>query len=179
MTGGDWVSTSAPYVAPRRAGQPDAWSEEARQRGGRGSQRIVAAGEVPAPPEVAAGLGATEGEAVVVRRRVMLLDGTPVELTDTYYPVDVALGTPLAGKAKIPGGAVTYLASQGHEPRRVHEEVYARLATPDERTALQLAPGEPVLCMVRVTQDATRPYQVDVSVFRAEGQRLRYDMRIG
>lgn len=179
MTGGQWVSTSAPYVTPRREGQADAWSEEARQRGGHGAQRVVAAGEVGAPPEVAAGLGVAEGEGVVVRRRVMLLDGTPVELTDTYYPVDVARGTPLAGKAKIRGGAVTYLASQGYEPRRVHEEVYARLAAPEECEALQLDAGEPVLCMLRVTEGAARAYQVDVSVFRAAGQRLRYDMRIG
>jgi DNA-binding GntR family transcriptional regulator len=164
MTGGDWVSTSAPYLTPRRAGQADAWSEEARLRGGRGTQRIVAAGEVAAPPEVATGLGVAEAESVVVRRRVMLLDGTPVELTDTYYPVDVARGTPLAGKAKIPGGAVTYLASVGFAPRRVHEEVYARLAAPEECAALQLALGEPVLCILRVTGDATRAYQVDVSV---------------
>lgn len=178
MTRGDWVSASAPYVAPRRAGERDAWTEEAKQRGGHGSQRIVHAGEVLAPAEVATALGMEPGEAVVVRRRVMLLDGVPVELTDTYYPVNVARGTRLAETSKIPGGAVTLLATLGFEPRRVHEEVSARLADADERQALELPVGAPVLCMTRVTEDAACPFQVDISVFPAAGQRLRYDMRI-
>lgn len=179
MTSGDWVSTSASYVAPRRAGERDAWTEEAEQRGGRGSQLIVHAGEVPVPAEVAAGLGVEPGAAVVVRRRVMLLDGAPVELTDTYYPVDIARGTRLAETSKIPGGAVTLLASLGFEPRRIHEEVFARLAEASEGEALELPAGAPVLCMTRVTEDDSRPFQVDVSVFPAAGQRLRYEMRIG
>lgn len=179
MTSGDWVSTSVPYVTPRRAGQADVWTEEAAREGRRGTQRIVGAGEVAAPPEVAAGLGVRAGEPVVVRRRVMLLDGEPVELTDSYYPVDVARGTPLAATAKIPGGAVTLLAAFGFAARHVQEEVYARLAGPEERAALELAVGAPVLCMTRVTDDGSRAFQVDVSVFSAAGQRLRYDMRIG
>lgn len=179
MTSGDWVSTSSPYVAPRRDGQGDAWTEEASRRGLRGSQRIVHAGEVPAPPEVAAGFGVSEGDTVVVRRRVMLLNGSPVELTDTYYPVGVARGTRLAETTKIPGGAVTLLASLGFETQQVHEEVYARLVSTAEREALDLAHGDPVLCMTRVTEGGAGPFQVDVSVFPAAGQRLRYDLRIG
>jgi GntR family transcriptional regulator len=179
MTSGDWVSTALPYVAPRQQGQADAWTEEAERRGRRGTQRIVHAGVVPAPEEVAEGLGTRAGEAVVVRRRVMLLDGSPVELTDTYYPADLARGTRLAGTTKIPGGAVTLLASMGYRPRHIREEVHARLAGPDERAALGLAEGDPVLCMIRVTADDSHPFQVDLSVFPAAGQRLRYDMRIG
>ncbi|WNI19656.1 GntR family transcriptional regulator [Actinacidiphila sp. ITFR-21] len=168
-----------PYVAPRRDSQGDAWTEEASRRGRRGSQRIVHAGEVPAPREVATVFGMSEGEAVVARRRVMMLDGSPVELTDTYYPLSIAGGTRLTETAKIPGGAVTLLASLGFEPKQVHEEVHARLATAAEREALELAVGEPLLCMTRVTEGVSGPFQVDVSVFPASGQRLRYDMRIG
>jgi DNA-binding GntR family transcriptional regulator len=102
-----------------------------------------------------------------------------VELTDTYYRAELARGTRLAEASKIPGGAVTLLASLGFEPRRIHEEVFARLADTGEREALDLPTGAPVLCMARVTEDASRPFQVDVSVFPAAGQRLRYDLRIG
>lgn len=179
MTSGDWVSTSAPYVAPRRDGQPDAWTEEVQGRGGKGGQRIVHAGEVAAPADVADGLGVPVGETVVVRRRVMYLDDSAVELTDTYYPLDLAHGTPLARTAKIPGGAVTLLASMGHTARRVHEEVYARTRDDAEAATLTLAAHEPVLCLTRVTEDDSGPFQVDVSVFPAARQRLRYDLRIG
>lgn len=96
----DWVSTSMPYLTARGKGQPDAWGAEA---GKRGSQRIVHAGEVAAPAEVAEALGVAEGDAVVVRRRMMFFDGRPCELTDTYYPLDIAGGPVLPGRPRSPG----------------------------------------------------------------------------
>lgn len=73
-------------------------------RGAGRAQRITQAGEVNAPSEVAERLGGAAGEPVVVRRRVMYMDGVPTELTDTYYPLGEARGTPLAGAQKIPWG---------------------------------------------------------------------------
>jgi DNA-binding GntR family transcriptional regulator len=177
---GDWVSTSMPYLAPRAKGQDDAWAEEAASRGRRGTQRIVFAGELPAGEEAAALLGLTTGEPLVVRRRVIELDGEPCELTDTYYPVDIARGTPLAGTAKIRGGAVTLLAELGHVGVRVREDVTARLATDEERGILALSPGLPVLHLARQVLDGRdRPIQADLMVMPAHRQRLRYEMRIG
>lgn len=46
----EWVSTSMPYLTPREKGQSDAWGAETAARGRRGSQRIVHAGEIAAPP---------------------------------------------------------------------------------------------------------------------------------
>lgn len=40
-----------PYLTPRDKGQGDAWSADAATQGRRGTQRIVHAGEVPAPTE--------------------------------------------------------------------------------------------------------------------------------
>ncbi|GGR14797.1 hypothetical protein WEB32_20620 [Streptomyces netropsis] len=53
MTTGEWISSSMPYLKPRDAGQPEAWAAEAAAKGRPGSQRIVHAGEVPAPTEIA------------------------------------------------------------------------------------------------------------------------------
>lgn len=180
MSDSRWVSASVPYLTPREPGQPDAWAAEAAARGRRGTQRIVRAGEVPAPAEVARLLGVEDGAAVVVRSRVILLDDEPSELTDTYYPVDIARGTALAGTAKIPGGAVTLLARLGHPGALVREDVTADLADDEERTALRTAPDEPVLRLTRVTLDRDdRPVQVDRMVMPARRQRLRYEIRIG
>ena len=177
MSSSDWVSSSVPYVVPRAKGEGDAWQDEAAAKGGVGSQRIVRAGDMPAPSEVAALLSIGDGADVVVRQRVIYLDDRPTELTDTYYPVDVARGTRLEGTAKIRGGAVTLLAELGYTARRVREEVSARMSTEAERQVLALTDVEPVLCMTRVTLDVTgRPFQVDVSVFPASGQRLRYEL---
>ncbi|MEV0277350.1 UTRA domain-containing protein [Streptomyces sp. NPDC050610] len=180
MSDSTWVSTSMPYLTPRREGQSDAWGAEAAARGGKGDQRITHAGEVPASEEVADLLGVAVGDAVVVRRRVIQLDGDPCELTDTHYPAGIARGTRLAEKGKIPGGAVTHLAELGHVGVRVREDVTARMPTADEREALRLGRDEPVLRLSRVTLDGDdRPIQADLMVMPAHRQRLRYETRIG
>lgn len=175
-----WVSTSMPYLTPREKGQGDAWTADAAAQGRRGTQRILHAGEVPAPAEVARLLGVPEGDPVVVRRRLILLDDEPNELTDTYYPAAIARGTGLAGTAKIPGGAVTLLAGLGHVGVLVREDVTAGTPDEQERTALQTAPDEPVLRITRVTLDRNdQPIQVDRMVMPAGRQQLRYEIRIG
>lgn len=136
------ASTSARYLAAGGAGG-DAWAAEARAEGRRGTQRIVQAGEVPAPELVAVRLGVEPGQAVIARRRIMYADDEPCELTDTYYPASIARGTALAGTAKIRGGAVRLLAELGHVGAWVEEDVTARLPTPDEATTLALSGSEP------------------------------------
>ncbi|MEU6140112.1 UTRA domain-containing protein [Streptomyces sp. NPDC047081] len=180
MSASSWVSTSMPYLSPREQGQGDAWSADAAAQGRRGTQRIVHAGEVPAPAEVARLFGIPEGEPVVVRQRLILLDGEPNELTDTYYPAAIARGTALAGTAKIPGGAVTLLARLGHAGALVREDVRAGMPDEAERDALQTAPDEPVLRLTRLTLNRDdRPIQVDRMVMPALRQQLRYEIRIG
>ncbi|MCT9138939.1 GntR family transcriptional regulator [Streptomyces violarus] len=180
MSTSKWISTSTPYLTPRERSKGDAWSADAAAQGRRGTQRIVHAGEVPAPAEVARLLGTPDGEPVVVRRRLILLDDEPNELTDTYYPVGIARGTPLAGTARIRGGAVTLLAELGHVGALVREDVTATLPEKDEQEALRLAPAEPVLRLTRLTLDRDdRPVQVDRMVMAASRHQLRYEIRIG
>ncbi|MFF8461343.1 GntR family transcriptional regulator [Streptomyces albidoflavus] len=173
------ASTSARYLAAGGAGG-DAWAAEARAEGRRGTQRIVQAGEVPAPELVAVRLGVEPGQAVIARRRIMYADDEPCELTDTYYPASIARGTALAGTAKIRGGAVRLLAELGHVGAWVEEDVTARLPTPDEATTLALSGSEPLLQLVRLTEDAEgRPIQLDVMAMAPRRQRLRYRFRAG
>ncbi|MEU8784694.1 UTRA domain-containing protein [Streptomyces sp. NPDC048637] len=180
MNSAEWVTTSVPYLAPRAPGQRDAWSAETAAKGRRGSQRIVQAGEVAAPGEIAELLGVGPGDHVVVRRRIMYLDGQPCELTDTYYPLAIAQGTRLAGTAKIAGGAVTLLAELGYVGVRAREDVTARLPSEEEAAALEAEPSQPVLQLLRLTLDTRdRPLQADRMVMPAQRQRLRYDVRIG
>ncbi|QIK08598.1 UTRA domain-containing protein [Streptomyces sp. Je 1-4] len=180
MNSPEWITTSVPYLAPREPGQRDAWSAETAAKGRRGSQRIVQAGEVAAPGEIAELLGVRPGDRVVVRRRIMSLDGRPCELTDTYYPLSIAQGTRLAGTAKIAGGAVTLLAELGYVGVRAREDVTARLPSDEEATALESELSQPVLQLLRLTLDAqNRPVQADRMVMPAQLQRLRYDVRIG
>ncbi|UQX00701.1 UTRA domain-containing protein [Streptomyces sp. RerS4] len=180
MSDSEWISTSMPYLTPRAAGAADAWTEEAQGTGRQAGQRIVHAGQTVAPAFVSLMLGLTDGGRVVVRRRVIELDGEPIELTDTYYPADIAAGTPLADTGKIRGGAVTLLASLGHVGVRVVEDVTARVPSDEEREQLRLCAGEPVLQLARTTYDAAnRAIQADVMVMPSGRGQLRYEIRIG
>ncbi|MEU8778808.1 UTRA domain-containing protein [Streptomyces sp. NPDC048606] len=180
MGASGWTSTSMPYLTPRAGGSADAWTQETRDAGRRGGQRVVYAGEAAAPAAVALMLDLAEGDLVIVRRRVIELDGEPTELTDTYYPVDVAAGTALARAGKIRGGAVTLLAALGHVGARVVEEVTARAPSEEERGLLRMDAGEPVLRLARATRDAAgRAIQAEVMVMPAGRGRLRYEIEVG
>ncbi|MFI1225768.1 MULTISPECIES: UTRA domain-containing protein [unclassified Streptomyces] len=179
MGEGEVISASTRYLTPADGGG-DVWSAEAAAAGRRGTQKIVSAGEITAPERVADLLAVGRGGLVVARRRIMHLDGEPCELTDTYYPVEIARGTGLAATAKIRGGAVRLLAELGHSGVRAQEDVAARMPSESERADLDLKADEPVLELTRLTLDADgRPVQVDVMVMPPRGQNLRYEIRIG
>ncbi|MGO4748805.1 UTRA domain-containing protein, partial [Streptomyces sp. 2MCAF27] len=63
MAGDAWISTSMPYLRSAGGGRGDAWGEEAAAHGRRGTQRIVQAGETPAPEVVARLLEVEAGAA--------------------------------------------------------------------------------------------------------------------
>jgi GntR family transcriptional regulator len=178
-TSGEWVSVSVPYLRPRSPGEPDAWSEETAQQGRTGKQRLREVAEVVPPLSVAQALNSPSGETVVVRRRVVLLDEQPVELTDSYYPASVARGTRLAQPRKIPGGAITLLAELGYRPHQVHEDVSARPPNAEEQQLLALRHDEWVLVLSRlVMTDSRLPIEASVMTMTANGRHLRYQLTV-
>lgn len=175
----EWVSVSTPYLRPRSPGEPDAWTEETVQQGRTGRQLLREVREVLPPSRVAEAIKSPAGEMVVVRRRIMLLDEHPVELTDSYYPGSIARGTPLAEPKKIPGGAITLLAELGYRPRHVHEDVSAQRPSAEERQLLTLGHDEWVLVLSRlVIADGSLPIEMSVMIMVAQGRHLRYQLTV-
>lgn len=175
-----WVVSSVEYLSPQEAGQADAWSKEAAAAGRAGTQRLRdVAVEVP-PPAVASALSLTPGTSAVVRRRTMLLDGQPVELTDSWYPTEIAEETALAATGKIKGGAVTLLAGMGYSVHEAWEDITFRGATEDEAAELGLAVGTPVIVLSRTCLNAEGvAFEASVMVMVAEGRHLRYRLVLG
>ncbi|RBQ16520.1 UbiC family transcriptional regulator [Spongiactinospora rosea] len=169
-----WINASAPYMDPR-PGRADAWTDEAAQRGHVGMQQLREVAEVEAPPEVAEAFDTPSGDAVVVRRRVVLLDGRPVELVDSYYPSTVARGTRIADPRKVPGGVVTLLAEMGYRPESIEEDVHARPASTQERQLLHLGERDWVLVLARLLRTrGGMPYEMSVMTMSAYERHLRY-----
>lgn len=169
------TTDSLAYVTARKEGQADAWTEEAKQRGG---QRLTEVAEVSPPEEVAAALQLPADDKTVVRRRAILLDDDIIELADSYYPSAIARGTGLAEKRKIKGGAPTLLAELGYDARHVSEDLDFREADEFERTALALPEGASILRLLRTTctEDGS-PFEVQLMVMKAP-RRLHYEIEV-
>lgn len=169
----------ASYMAPSTDGEPYRWVAEAAKRSQRGGSKILEVSEVQPPARVARALGLLEGGLAVMRHRVMLLDDEPVELARSYYPPEVALGTRLADRRKIPGGSPTLLAEMGLRPCEQADEIVARPATTEEYVALELPGDVPVLETFRVVySEGRRPVEVSVLVKGCHLYKLGYHLPI-
>lgn len=176
----EWVTASAPYLAPRTAGEPDPWAQEAARAGLTGRHHLTVVERRSVPDVVAVRLGIDSGAAAVLRRRVVTLDERPVEVSDSWYPLAVADGTALAEAKPIRGGASRLLADLGYLPVRHTEDV--GVCDPPAEIAALLGP-ESVLELIRTSYTETdMPFEVAVMLMTREmapGQprRLRYELR--
>lgn len=134
--------------------------------------KLLEVAEVQAPVDVAAALGE---DAAALRRRRTDRDGAPVELSWSYYPLSIAVGTALTRRGKIPGGAPRVLAELGYPEREFVDRVSARPPTTEEAEGLDM-PGEvPVLRQFRVVySDDARPVEVSIIVKPAHLYELKY-----
>ncbi|MCG5216197.1 UTRA domain-containing protein [Streptosporangium sp. KLBMP 9127] len=119
--------------------------------------------EVEPPADVAAALRDERG--AVLRHRLLVHDGDPVELSWSYYPSSIAAGTPLAGRGRIRGGVPQVLADLGHPQRQFTDRVSVRPPTTEEAEGLGLPEGVPVFRQFRVIySDDMRPVEVSVLI---------------
>jgi GntR family transcriptional regulator len=112
------------------------------------SYELLDVAEVVPPVAVADAFGGAAG--VIMRYRLMRLDGAPVELSWSYYPLNIATGTALSERRRIKGGAAALLGTFGFAPARYEETVSARLPTTAELEVLELPDDVPVLRHFRV-----------------------------
>jgi GntR family transcriptional regulator len=112
---------------------------------------------------------------VVARRRRYLLDDTPVELAESFVPLDIAAGTEIEQPDSGPGGIYARIEERGHRLAEFIEEISGRMPTPDERRRLNLSAGEPVLLLTRRALDSTgRVVEVTDTVKAASRYLLEY-----
>lgn len=169
----DWWPGTFEHQASRRdtveAGA-DAWAADVKAQGHEPRQEVDVSIVVP-PPRVAAELKTPDGELVVVRRRRRFVDGALVQLADSYYPLEVANGTPIMtpGDVVIPGGL---MAAAGHRQRRYVDDIISRMATRAEQVLMGLGAVTPMIEHLRVGYNvANQPVRVIITT--APGDKLR------
>jgi len=113
---------------------------------------------------------------VVVRQSHLRLDQEPWSLVASYYPMDMASGTPLEQAGQMEQSAGLVLAELGHQPVGYRDDIYARMPDPTEAEFFQLASAVPVTVVRRIAYDASRPIRLTMYVYRADQVRLRHEM---
>ena len=118
--------------------------------------------EGPAPDEVALALRLEDGAPVVVRDRLYLVDGEPVQAAVSYLPADLVRDSLIAQEDTGPGGTYARLADLGVRPVRFVEELRTRMPSEEETARLRLPEATPVVEVYRTALTADdRPVEVN------------------
>lgn len=153
-------AAAQPLVERSLPTQPDVrasaslYLAEADGQGFAASRRMLDVGTEPCPAGVAAGHGATAGDPVFVRRKLMLADGVPVRIATSYFPLALAEGSPLEAPDFVPGGLQEALEGMGCRFGRADETLTARMPSSYESEMLELVSGVPVVAVLRSSYDA-------------------------
>jgi len=176
----EWITSSRPYLAPRDPASPDPWQEEAARAGRVGAHRLILVERQTPPARVSLLLGIDPGAPAILRRRVVTLDGKPVEIADSWYPAAIADGTALAENSPIKGGALRALAELGCTASR-HIEELAVIDTP--LPLRELLQDSPVFELTRTSYTTSEvPFEVAVMLMSRDmapgvPRRFQYELR--
>lgn len=133
---------------------------------------------VPCPYDVAHLLQIDPGSEVLMRDRVMgePETGTAFQLATSYIPASIARGTQITEADTGPGGIYARFEEMGHH-LHWYEAISARMPTPAETELLKLAPGVPLLCIIRTTSSSTGT-ALEVNDTRMDAERFEVGSRI-
>lgn len=160
----------------RLASRRDTFSQQIEAQGKRARQ-VSTVEVVPATTEIASHLALEANQPVAVRRRVMYADEEPLQLGDSYYPLDIVQGSEIMDEADVKRGTDQVLEELGHTPTRYEDEITWRMPTVEEATKLRLGAGIPVGRLLRTSIDqAERPVEVYQVILPGDRHVLLYEV---
>lgn len=169
---------STRYLAKARPAQTPPMRAEAAEQDFRQEQEVLGVGITPAPPEVAERLGVLEGEQIIARSFLLTLDGDPVQTAVSYFPDALIDDAVLRAPDKVPGGTHEYLRhAYGFDLTYGTEDLSGRMPSPEEAKVLRLAPGTPVVDLIR-TIYASGDIPVEVTIFVCAADRYVFRYRV-
>lgn len=166
----------AASLAPAGTGEPHRWPSEAARHGTHARSVILDVAESRPPADVRDALGLPADGTALLRSQLLLIDDEPAELVASYYPLGIAVGTPMMDRRKIKGGTPVLLTELGHPPRLSVDRVSARIPTHEQYEALRLTSSLPVLRTLRVVYtDLERPIEATIMVKAGHLYELQYE----
>jgi GntR family transcriptional regulator len=130
----------------------------------------------PASPSVAEKLEIASGDLTVVRRRQGSIGAVPWMMMASYFPLDIAEGTPLEQAGEIPNGSIGLLAELGYQQVGFVDEIGARMPSGREFAFFGLSTGTPVVVVNRTAYSQDRPIRLTRYVYRADRVRLTHEV---
>lgn len=169
------VSESIDRADARRVTGVDAWVTDVEEDG-RDPSQTISVELVNASEEIAKRLDIKPGDIVVVRRRTRYVDGEPHNAADTYYPMDIAAGTPIMSPNDVTQGVIALMREMGYVQVRYVDELIWRMPTPDESRQLDIPIGVPVMVQSRTGYTKERPVKVTVTTWPGDRARMVYEL---
>lgn len=117
---------------------------------GTATRRLLEVATIAVPARFAGVMGET---AVIVRRRLMAVDGVPVRIANSYFPAAAPESDQLSSDGFIEGGLQKLFEARGRRFGKARETLTARMASAKEAEELQLPEGEPVVEIIRTSFD--------------------------
>jgi GntR family transcriptional regulator len=105
-----------------------------------------------------------------------LIDGRPWSLQESFYPMDVAIGTRLMSPQDLAHGTIRELAEHGHVQAGYRDEVICRMPTQREAAFLGGVQGVPVLELFRTAYSLERPIRLTITVYAGDSTHLAYEI---
>jgi len=134
--------SSSRYSESKRKGGKPPLQAEAQEQGLKAEQDFLGSEVVQPPVEVSDRLGLGPSDQTLVRRHLLLIDGKPVQIADSYFPLSIAQGTAIERPEKMGRGVHAELQlGLGYKLDHFTEELTFRMPTPDEARRLALNPG--------------------------------------
>ncbi|GGT81194.1 GntR family transcriptional regulator [Streptomyces coeruleorubidus] len=166
----------ATSLTPAAPGESYPWLAEAARHGTDACITLLDVTETNPPADIRTALGLRDEDTAVLRSQLLLIDDEPAELVKSYYPLDIARGTPLTNHQRIKGGSATLLRQLGQTPHHCVDRVSARVPTQEQFEALRLPGSLPVLCTLRIVYAADgRPIEATSMVKAGHLYELQYE----
>ncbi|HVB42459.1 MAG TPA: GntR family transcriptional regulator [Streptosporangiaceae bacterium] len=130
----------------------------------------------PASASVAEKLEIEPGDLVVVRRRHGAIGAIPWMMMASYFPLDIAAGTPLEQAGDIAEGSIKLLADLGYAQVGFVDEIGARMPNSREFAFFALTTGTPVIVVNRTAYARDRPIRMTRYTYRGDRVRLSHEV---
>lgn len=130
----------------------------------------------PASAGVAEKLEIAAGDLVVIRRRRGMIGAVPWMMMASYFPLDVAVGTPLEQAGDVPHGSIRLLAELGYPQVGFADEIGARMPNTAEFAFFGLSTGTPVIVVDRTAYTPDRPIRLTRYIYRGDRVRLGHEV---